>query len=202
MTDLSEHPAHGLSTDASQRMFFALPLNEPPAVNQEVLQRLCQLKNAYPGKGRAVPDTNLHLTLAFLGQVTAQQRDLLLTEVDQLRIPAFSVRFDQLGYWKRSKVLWLGSEETPGELLLLAQQLSRCALTVGLPQEERAYKPHITLRRNVWHRPGLQNEQDTFHFHFQRFGLYISAPDRSGVNYRLAREWLLLTEQNAAQDST
>ncbi|KDM92693.1 RNA 2',3'-cyclic phosphodiesterase [Photobacterium galatheae] len=201
MTTLSDR-ADQNSTDVSQRMFFALPLNEPPAANQTPFQRLCQLKESFPGKGRTVPDANLHLTLAFLGQVTTQQRDQLLALVDPLEIPAFAILFNHLGYWKRSKVLWLGSEETPDALLMLTQQLSQCAQAVGLPQEDRTYRPHITLRRNVWHRPAQQEAQDTFHFHFQRFGLYISDPSRSGVNYRLAREWSLISEENAPQDRT
>ncbi|NAX47107.1 RNA 2',3'-cyclic phosphodiesterase [Photobacterium halotolerans] len=185
----------------SRRMFFALPLTEPPAANQAPYQRLCQLKDAIPGKGRTVPDANLHMTLAFLGQITDKQASQLIRDVSQLAIPAFSMHFNLLRYWKRSRVLWLGSDTCPEPLELLATQLNGLAQALGLRQDTRRYTPHITLRKNLRQRPVLPDEQPDFLFHFQRFGLYISETNGPGVRYRLANQWPLIQPEIAVQDS-
>ncbi|MBV7261963.1 RNA 2',3'-cyclic phosphodiesterase [Photobacterium sp. WH24] len=185
----------------SQRMFFALPLTAPPAANLAPYQGLCQLKDALPGKGRTIPDANLHLTLAFLGQITDEQTRQLVAAVNQLTIPAFSMHFNLLRYWKRSRVLWLGGDICPEPLGRLAEQLNQLALDLGLIQDARRYTPHITLRKNLRQRPVIPDEQPDFLFHFQRFGLYISEPDGPGVRYRLANQWPLIQPEIAVQDS-
>ncbi|WP_160296967.1 RNA 2',3'-cyclic phosphodiesterase [Photobacterium halotolerans] len=185
----------------SQRMFFALPLTEPPAANLAPYQRLCQLKDAIPGKGRTVSDANLHLTLAFLGHITDEQTGQLIRAVSQLAVPAFSMHFNLLRYWKRSRVLWLGGDICPEPLAHLAAQLSQLALELGLRHDTRRYTPHITLRKNLRQRPVIPDQQPDFLFHFQRFGLYISEPDGPRVRYRLTHQWPLIQPEIPVQDS-
>ncbi|QUJ67050.1 RNA 2',3'-cyclic phosphodiesterase [Photobacterium sp. GJ3] len=193
----NEPAVYGQQTDG-KRMFFALPLTEPPAENLQPYQQLCHFKDHFPGRGRVVPDANLHLTLAFLGQVTEAQQQQLIQATEQLTIPAFNVVFNFIRYWKRSRVIWMGAEQSPPALLQLAEQLGEIAEATGLPRDTRQYTPHITLKKNVRQRPVLDSLSPDFHFHFQRFGLYISEVDGPGVRYRLVNQWPL---HHASQDS-
>lgn len=178
--------------EKKQRLFFALGLRHDTAD----FHRLCQLVSQCRRYGRTVPPENLHVTLAFLGNVTADQRDQLLDAATHLpTVAPFSIGFDQLGYWKRSKVIWLAPETPPPDLPLLATLLRDMALGCGIPQEERPYRPHLTLAKSVPVRPAPFPAISPLHFHFAHFGLYISQPvsqlGRQGVVYRCLRQWPL-----------
>ncbi|WP_299019046.1 RNA 2',3'-cyclic phosphodiesterase [uncultured Photobacterium sp.] len=178
----------------SERLFFALALDSP-AENKQAFRQLCHFSSQLPEGGHRVPNSNLHLTLAFLGQVNPEQKTQLSALAKQIVIPPFSLSCSTFRYWKRSKILWLGSENVPEPLYRLASELKQAALQVGLTQDERDYAPHITLKKQVPRRPEPMPDSPIFTFHFQHFGLYISQPCQttygSGVEYRCLQQWPL-----------
>ena len=178
--------------EKKQRLFFALS----PDRSSEGFQRLASLSSQCGQFGRPVATDNLHITLAFLGMVTDGQAANAVAAAGQLAPPpAFSVKLDTLGYWKRSKVIWLAPEQPPQALLTLAQQLKTLATECGLEQESRPYKPHVTLAKSVARRPGQLPLHGKIDFHFSHFGLYISKPvshnGRQGVQYHQLGKWPL-----------
>ncbi|MGF1758415.1 RNA 2',3'-cyclic phosphodiesterase [Photobacterium sagamiensis] len=182
-------------SDITERLFFALDLHHN-GVNQSSFRQLCQLKHDLQCDGRTVPERNLHITLAFLGSVTAEQKQTLINSTGELTsIPAFSVSYSQLTYRKRNKIIWLDSENLPSPLLTLAAELKQLAIETGLKQEERPYRPHITLKKQVRHPPLSLPEPPDLNFDFRHFGLYISeaiqTPHGSGVRYRCLQQWPL-----------
>ena len=182
-------------SDLTERLFFALDLHHN-GVNQSSFRQLCQLKQDLQCDGRAVPERNLHITLAFLGPVTAGQKQALINHTGDLAaIPAFSVSYSQLTYRKRNKIIWLDSENPPSPLLTLAAELKQAAIKAGLQQEERLYRPHITLKKQVRHTPVSLPAPPDLIFDFRHFGLYISeaiqTPHGSGVRYRCLQQWPL-----------
>ncbi|WP_064601940.1 RNA 2',3'-cyclic phosphodiesterase [Photobacterium sp. J15] len=178
----------------NERLFFALALDQP-AENRQAFRQLCHFSSQLPEGGRRVPNRNLHLTLAFLGQVTLEQKSLLIKLTEQISVNSFTIHCSLLRYWKRSKILWLGSEEAPPQLYLLADELKSAAQAVGLEQDERDYIPHITLKKQFPRRPDPMPQSPQLSFHFQHFGLYISEPCQtthgSGVQYRCLQQWPL-----------
>ncbi|MDX1303900.1 RNA 2',3'-cyclic phosphodiesterase [Photobacterium sp.] len=182
-------------SDLTERLFFALDLHHN-GVNRSSFRQLCQLKQQLQCDGRTVAERNLHITLAFLGSVTAEQKQDLINHTGKLTaIPAFSLRNFQLNYRKRNKIIWLDSNNPPPALLTLAAELKQVALDTGLKQEDRPYRPHITLKKQVRHPPQSLPAPLDLHFDFRRFGLYISeailTPDGSGVRYRCLQQWPL-----------
>ncbi|EHD06653.1 2'-5' RNA ligase, partial [Salmonella enterica subsp. enterica serovar Wandsworth str. A4-580] len=76
--------------------------------------------------GRPVAAANLHLTLAFLGDVSSdKQRALarlrnwpdeqraLAQLAGRIRQPGFTLHLDDAGQWLRSRVVWLGMRQPP-----------------------------------------------------------------------------------------
>ncbi len=133
----------------AQRTFLALDLEEA------TLDRLAEL----PGRLRA-PDAglrwvsrdSLHLTLIFLGDVP----DETLPEVCRL---ARGVAADIEPFeWEVRGVLcvppagslrmiWAGVADATGRLAELAERLRAALAGLGLHEEERRFRPHVTLAR-------------------------------------------------------
>ena len=131
-------------TPARRRVFFALWPRE--TIRRELL-RATRAAVRRSG-GRSTPPGNLHITLAFLGPLTEAD---LATVVQAPPIPSleFTIEFDKLGYWPRSRVLWLGANQVPAELAQLERGLWDALVAVGFQRERRPYSPHVTLARKA-----------------------------------------------------
>jgi 2'-5' RNA ligase len=102
-----------------------------------------------PLGGRRMPAANLHLTLAFLGDVRGDRMSELLRLGDDLASGALSLRFDHLEYWKKPGLVCLRTADTPPALARLAGQLGTGLDMAGFAVERRQFKPHVTLARDV-----------------------------------------------------
>jgi 2'-5' RNA ligase len=126
-----------------QRLFFAL---WPDAAAAGRLARLAG-ELAERSRGKAVPAEKIHLTLAFLGSVADERvAELLAVRVEA---PAFPMRLDCVGAFRKVGVAWAGVESPPAELLAVQSKLMRALGRLGFTFEERAYVPHVTLVRKV-----------------------------------------------------
>ena len=91
--------------------------------------------------GRYLDPSNLHLTLAFIGEWPEDVTEVL-PEVDR----PFSLVLSHLGYFPEAKVLWAGVEQS-GELERLAGRVRRSLAEAGIPFDPKRFNPHITLVR-------------------------------------------------------
>lgn len=124
------------------RLFIAIELPD------EIKRPLGRLQIDIPG-ARWVPAEQIHLTLAFLGEVDDDTVKRLTTELAKIQAPGFELRFSGTGCFpdrRRPRVLWVGLEPEP-LLSSLASQVRDAVLACGIPQEERPFSPHITLAR-------------------------------------------------------
>lgn len=81
-----------------KRLFFALEL--PSAVQKQIVQ--WRATHFPEDAGRPVAADNLHLTLAFLGEVSAEKQRALAALAGRLRQPGFTLTLDDAGQWLRS----------------------------------------------------------------------------------------------------
>lgn len=132
------------------RAFIALPLPAPLLEKIEVLQRQLKKEPALTDARWANPAT-LHLTLAFLGEITEELLDqcaaVMLSVSDSQG--AFSLRVRTLGVFpssRHARVLWIGVDGG-APLLDLQQRLAAGLAGLGLTPEARSFKPHLTLAR-------------------------------------------------------
>ena len=116
---------------------------------------LCALQNALRNatvQGRFSRPENLHLTLAFLGELPKTSvpaaRSCLDTAVSG--IAPFSLAFTQLDrFRRRDGDLYYAGFSCPPQLLQLRQQLVGALDHAGLPYDPKPLRPHLTLARDV-----------------------------------------------------
>lgn len=124
------------------RAFVAIALPETARVTLETAQ------DRLPSDIRRQPEDNLHLTLAFLGNLPEPD----LAEVDlalqHLRAAPFALRLSGVGVFggARPRVVWAGFAPCP-ELDRLQAAVMRAARGVGLDLPARRFVPHVTLAR-------------------------------------------------------
>ncbi|MEO1677543.1 MAG: RNA 2',3'-cyclic phosphodiesterase [Pseudomonadota bacterium] len=95
--------------------------------------------------GRAVPSENLHVTLAFLGDVDLPELEELHDRLEGARLSPAMLQpagLAQLG----DRALALDLEPEPG-LVALQAAVSRATYNAGISLERRRFRPHITLLR-------------------------------------------------------
>lgn len=131
------------------RLFFAL---WPDPVTVTGLRNFARTWLARQGPEAATvwrlmqPET-LHLTLAFLGQVTGEQTPLLARVMGAVDFPALTFALDRWGWWPHNRILWAGCAQPPPALLALGNGLQVALVDAGFPLEARSFLPHVTLLR-------------------------------------------------------
>ena len=123
------------------RAFVAIPMPEDAAARLAALVRGLTV-------GRRVDEENLHLTLAFLGEVTDEGLEELHETLSGIRGAPVELRFEGLGVFgeDRPRALWAAVAAEPG-LRELQRQVERAVRKAGLSPEARRFVPHVTLVR-------------------------------------------------------
>lgn len=124
------------------RLFIAIELQD------NAKMALGGLRCDIPG-ARWVPREQIHLTLAFLGDVDDDGVGRLSDRLSRIHAPAFSLRFSETGCFpdrRRPRVLWVGLEHE-SRLLNLAAMVRNAVTDCGIELEDRPFSPHITLAR-------------------------------------------------------
>ncbi|ANI30978.1 2'-5' RNA ligase [Yersinia entomophaga] len=188
MTDLANNP--------SRRLFFALAL--PRSRQQHIIQWRA---DHFPEEtGRPIAAANLHLTLAFLGEVSEQKSQALRQLAGRIEQPAFTVTLDDLGHWPGSGVVWLGCKQAPRGLLQLAELLRSQAARSGCYQNPMPFHPHVTLFRHATRPVNLPPKVDAGQFTPSQFSLYESVYSRGRTRYKVIQSWPL-GEKKRKQDA-
>ena len=132
------------------RAFLAI---EVPEDVKAVLAGLCrQLEDMGLGGLRHVRPEGVHLTLKFLGDVSADVADTVASEVGLIaaEAPAMSLRLMALSVFPRSgpaRVLWVGVGGDTSTLEELWLRIEAVTERLGFPPEGRGFTPHLTLAR-------------------------------------------------------
>ncbi|HSH30231.1 MAG TPA: RNA 2',3'-cyclic phosphodiesterase [Thiohalobacter sp.] len=172
-----------ITTDATQRLFFAL------WPDGGVRERLDAAAAAVArDSGRRVPRGNLHLTLVFLGQTPAGRRDCMVQAAAAIRCPAFELRLDRCGHFRRTRIAWLGPAAPPPALVELHRQLNTALADCGGTPETRPFAPHVTLARKAG-RCRTPAGFTPIDWAVRSFALVKSPGDGSG--YRVLATWPL-----------
>ena len=166
---------------ARRRVFFAI---WPPETIRRELLRATRTAVRRCG-GRGTPPGNVHITLAFLGPLT--EADLAtVVGVPPLASPPFTIRLDRLGYWSRSRVLWLGASRVPAELVQLERSLWDALVAVGFERERRPYSPHVTLARKAG---PVSMDVNPVDWPVSGFALVESRPGARHSVYQVLQSW-------------
>lgn len=123
------------------RAFFALTLPD------EVIDQIDRLQDAIPF-GRAVPAENLHLTLAFLGEVSDQTLEAAHEAAESLVPEPFAIELSGLQHLGRAPGGVIAAGVAPDARLEALARALRSRLNgarVQLPRER--FRPHVTVLR-------------------------------------------------------
>jgi RNA 2',3'-cyclic 3'-phosphodiesterase len=134
------------------RLFVALEI--PPAVrtNFAALMNALRTMDAESSgkKPRWTRPENLHVTLKFIGNVVPEQLDAILAALASVRSERpVELHFRGLGFFldaKRPRVVWAGVAGSQN-LAAIAADIDRGLAELGVPREQRAFIPHLTLAR-------------------------------------------------------
>jgi 2'-5' RNA ligase len=128
----------------SLRLFYALWPDEATRT------ALTQLQRSLPLTGRRVPPENLHVTLAFLGDRPADRLPQLKRILNMLPQMPQPLALDKLGYFKGSRIAWVGMQTAPEALVNLQAQLVHALQHGGIPFDRQGrFTPHVTLARSA-----------------------------------------------------
>ncbi len=174
-----------MSAPASQRLFFALwPDDETRATLAALIHT--QIRR----NGHAVPATNLHITLAFLGNQSSEQRTCLETAATSVSASHFELIIDRLGLWVRPRIFWAGPSAVPDALTALVERLNQSLAVCGYQPEKRRFQAHITLARKAL-RPPTQIQIPAIAWPVRDFCLVESVAGEQGSEYRVIGRWPL-----------
>lgn len=146
------------------------------------------MESLAPLKGSRVPHgEELHLTLAFLGEISDAERHLLCELISSIRFGSFDLKTTQIGAFpdlRKARVAFVGFER--GQIEALHKILSE-----KLParyRENRNFVPHLTVSR--FKIPldirGLFHEsegKDFGHYHIEKLSIYKSELTPQGSIY-------------------
>lgn len=171
-------------TIRSKRLFFAL---WPDDHTRQQIASLCTQLNADTCKPTKAE--NIHITLAFLGQVDETTEQTLIQQIEHLSAPRLQLTFDQLKLWRKPQILCLTSAHPNQNLLQLNLQIKQICQACGIVLEDRPYKAHITLARKA--KKKLNTQAISINWRAHSFSLIESINTRNGPVYRLIRTWSL-----------
>ncbi|WP_437886939.1 RNA 2',3'-cyclic phosphodiesterase [Phytobacter sp. V91] len=172
-----------------KRLFFAIEL--PDETRQAIVR--WRAEHFAGDAGRPVAAANLHLTLAFLGEVSAEKRKALEAMAGRITQPGFNLHLDDAGQWLRSRVVWLGCRQSPRGLIQLADMLRAQAARSGCYQSPTPFHPHISLLRETPHAVALPAPGFNWSFAVTEFVLYESQFTGGRLRYTALNRWTLKT---------
>ncbi len=182
-------------TASSLRLFFALWPQE------EVRKQLTRLarKIADQHGGRCVRSENLHLTLAFIGQVDSSIVPILRQAGSAVHRTSFNLLLDKLHYWGKDGIISAGISQNCSELAALVQDLREKFAAAGIRYDTVKFVPHVTLVRNAKREPEQKHFPETIPpvaWTAARWSLVQSRLTPHGPVYQSLADWVL-----ASQDS-
>ena len=131
-----------------RRTFIAININRSRALSRLVEEYKIRLKEE---KIKWVDPANLHLTLAFLGEINEDQ----IIKVGEIMNEAadncspFEIIFSGTGVFrniKQPRVIWLAIE-APQSLYDLQKDICAALIKKDLYRDEKPFRPHLTLGR-------------------------------------------------------
>jgi 2'-5' RNA ligase len=128
---------------SAKRLFVSIELPE------SVTQTLARLDPEIRGV-RWLDPQQMHLTLAFLGNVSSETQEILTEKLQAIAWKSFFLPLTGLGTFPSKgwpKIVWIGVGSGHPHLFQLHKRVQEALLAVGLEPDLRSFHPHITLAR-------------------------------------------------------
>ena len=127
------------------RLFVAINFN--PDTRSRIVSIQDEMCNRSQRGNFALPE-NLHLTLAFIGDVSPKKIDKIKAILETVTFEPFDVSVERLGIFSRGTLWWAGLRKDE-PLMLLQREIEYKLAICGFEMDGRKYSPHVTLGREV-----------------------------------------------------
>jgi 2'-5' RNA ligase len=123
---------------------------------------------------------DLHLTLAFIGDLDDGAAFDLAAAIAMLHFDPINWQINKLGFFQLAGVVWAGSDRTTP-----LDDLAHCARALldrtSIAYDQRPWAPHVTLLRGV---QAFETEEiAAIEWRIASLGLYRSAPSAKASRY-------------------
>lgn len=128
------------------RLFIALDIDD--AIRERLARFVEGVRNFAPD-ARWVKPESLHVTLKFIGEQPDSSVETIKRALTTITASTAEINFRGYGFFptaKSARVFWIGME-AGSPLAALAAAIDEKMATLGIPKEERAFSPHLTLAR-------------------------------------------------------
>ena len=128
------------------RVFVALDIDD--AIRERLEQFLDGVRGFAP-EVRWVRPESMHVTLKFIGEKSSEAVDEIKQALGGIRAGSIEISLHGYGFFptaKASRVFWIGIAAGP-PLAALARLVDDVTAALGVPREEHAFSPHLTLAR-------------------------------------------------------
>jgi 2'-5' RNA ligase len=128
------------------RLFIALDIDD---AIREHIARFVEGVQGFAPEARWVKPESMHITLKFIGEQREAAVEPIKLALRTVHVNTTEIQFRGYGFFptvKSARVFWLGMEAGP-QLAALALAIDEKMAPLGIPKEDRAYSPHLTLAR-------------------------------------------------------
>jgi len=130
------------------RSFISIDLED-----QQILSRIASILSSLQSLGgdlKPVERENIHLTLKFLGNVSAPRLSEVKSSLQQVIFSAFTAEIKGAGAFpnlNQMNVVWVGVNEGWSQVEQIYEQVEKLLSGLGFRRENRPFSPHITIAR-------------------------------------------------------
>jgi 2'-5' RNA ligase len=130
------------------RSFISIDLED-----QQILSRIASILSSLQSLGgdlKPVERENIHLTLKFLGNVSAPRLGEVKSSLQQVIFSAFTAEIKGAGAFpnlNHMNVIWVGVNEGWSQVEQIYEQVEKISSSLGFRRENRPFSPHITIAR-------------------------------------------------------
>jgi len=127
------------------RCFVALWPDD--AARERLAAVACDQRRRFP-RARAMRAENLHLTLAFIGELDAARAAKVAAALESLPFERFEWMLDAVGAFERARVLWAAGPDC-APLAALAQRVRELLDRFEVGYDRKPFVAHVTLLRDL-----------------------------------------------------
>jgi len=131
------------------RSFIAIPL-KPDIIDR--IEKVQKELRSLRADVKWVRPQSIHFTLKFLGNIEESQISAIAQKIQHATggYTSWPIHLKNLGTFpslRNPRVIWVGIEDTSGQIVTLQRQIEHALSTLGFAQEKRNFSPHLTLGR-------------------------------------------------------
>jgi len=183
------------------RLFVALDIDD--TIRERIVRFLDGVRG-FASDARCMKPESLHVTLKFIGEQPESALDPIKLALAGVSAAMPQIQFQGHGFFptaKSARVFWIGMQAGP-ELASLAAAVDNATGGLGIPKEDRAFSPHLTLARGSASGSPRRQRHDRPNRTFQRLQEKLAALPAPEFGTMTAREFFLYQSQLSPRGST